>query len=328
MAVDAEDRSSWSDYAGETPQTASDTSGQGGYDPREADRTKIIQAYQQYLKRTPSEQEIQSHLGNPGGIDAALKVIQGAANTAREPQSRPSASGNTYGTNVNLDRGYLEQQIRAAFAEKGNNNPSQSEIDQWVKYATTPDVYSDGKTRVGWNNYLKQRLITGQSSADPSLAGDEGVIANPGQYGLGGGGGASGGTFDLNSPLLKQFDVAAPTIPQYAAFHAPTWQEAYNDPGYQFALQQGQKALQGSAAARGMLNTSGTLKSLSNYNQQAAAQQYGNVYNRALQDYNVNYQTQAVNPYAAQYQQWQDKYNQYRNWQNDVWNKTSSYAGA
>ena len=312
----------------DTPEQSTDTTSQ--LDPSQGYRDRIIQAYQQYLGRTPSDAEIASHLGNPNGIDAVIALIQKAAGTSSEPQTRTPA-GNTstnYGTKANLDRGYLEQQIRSAFAEKGVQNPSQADIDYWVQKATTPDVYSDNKTRVGWNDYLKQRLITGLSSADPRLAGDEGVISNPGQYGLPAGGGQSTGTFDLSSPLLKKFDIAPPTIPQWAAFQAPTWQEAMQDPGYQFALKAGQEALVGNRAAGGLLGSSGTIKNLANYNQQAAAQQYANTYNRALQNYNTNYATQAVNPYTAKYQQWGDLYNQYRNWQNDVWGRTSQYAGA
>jgi hypothetical protein len=361
MATDSEDRSSDTPYSEDNPwrDGTSDDSGGGARDPREADRTRIIQAYRQYLRRTPSESEIQSHLGNPGGIDAALQVIQRAVGTQAESQTRTrsgSTGGGTngnYGTRANLDRGYLEQQIRDAFAAKGEANPSQADIDYWVRKATTPDVYSDGRTRVGWNNYLRERLVSGRSSADPSLAGDEGVIENPGQWGLNTGGG--GGDIDWNNPFNRQYEGtmptaptvgAMPTIPNAPAFQAPTWEQALQDPGYQFALQQGQKALQGSAAARGMLNTTGTLKNLTNYNQQAATQQYGNVWNRALQQYNTNYATQYQNPYEAQLNQWQmgntanqqnyqnqwnqymQGYNQWRNWQNDVWNRQRDYATA
>jgi hypothetical protein len=74
-------------------------------------------------------------------------------------------------------------------------------------------------------------------------------------------------------------------------FNSPTGVTEQNDPGYQFRLQQGQNALQNSAAARGGLLTGGTAKALSDYNQNAASGEYGNVYNRALQNYNTNYNT-------------------------------------
>ncbi|HXJ75985.1 MAG TPA: hypothetical protein VNM37_24225, partial [Candidatus Dormibacteraeota bacterium] len=50
------------------------------------------------------------------------------------------------------------------------------------------------------------------------------------------------------------------------------------DPGYQFRLDQGQRAMQAKAQAMGV--SSGTLKALSNYNQNAAASEYGSAFNR------------------------------------------------
>lgn len=52
------------------------------------------------------------------------------------------------------------------------------------------------------------------------------------------------------------------------------------DPGYEFRLGEGSKALERSAAARGMLLSGGTLKGLTRYNQDFASNEYGNVYNR------------------------------------------------
>jgi len=53
------------------------------------------------------------------------------------------------------------------------------------------------------------------------------------------------------------------------------------DPGYQFRLEQGQKALERSAAARGGLFSGRAAKDLTNYSQGMASQEYGNAYNRA-----------------------------------------------
>lgn len=77
----------------------------------------------------------------------------------------------------------------------------------------------------------------------------------------------------------------------YGSFTAPTGVTEQNDPGYQFRLQQGQNALQNSAAARGGLLSTGTAKNLNDYAQGQASQEYGNVYNRALQTYGTNFNT-------------------------------------
>lgn len=61
-----------------------------------------------------------------------------------------------------------------------------------------------------------------------------------------------------------------------------------NDPGYQFQLAQGQKALNASAAARGALVSGGALKAMSNYNQGLAGTSFQNAYNRALTTFQTN----------------------------------------
>lgn len=71
-------------------------------------------------------------------------------------------------------------------------------------------------------------------------------------------------------------------------FQAPTNVTEQNDPGYQFRLQQGQQALENSAAAKGGLLTGNTGEALENYGQNFASNEYSNVYNRAMNDYNTN----------------------------------------
>lgn len=52
------------------------------------------------------------------------------------------------------------------------------------------------------------------------------------------------------------------------------------DPGYQFRLNEGIKAVEGGAAARGLLQSGGTLKGVNNYAQGVADQAYGDWWNR------------------------------------------------
>jgi hypothetical protein len=69
-----------------------------------------------------------------------------------------------------------------------------------------------------------------------------------------------------------------------------------NEPGYQFQLAQGLKALQAGAAGRGMLQSGSLLKSMSGFNQGLAGTSYQNAFNRALSTYDTNragYQTLA-----------------------------------
>lgn len=77
-----------------------------------------------------------------------------------------------------------------------------------------------------------------------------------------------------------------------ATFQAPTIDQAQNNPGYKFALQQGEQAMQNSAAASGGLLTGGTAMALNNYAQGAATQNYQQVYNNAVQNYELGLQGQ------------------------------------
>ena len=61
------------------------------------------------------------------------------------------------------------------------------------------------------------------------------------------------------------------------------------DPGYQWILDQGQRAINASAAAKGGVLGGGVLKTLTDYNQGEAGTQYTNAFNR--------FQTQSMNRY-------------------------------
>ena len=89
------------------------------------------------------------------------------------------------------------------------------------------------------------------------------------------------------------------------SFTAPTDVTEQNDPGFQFRLQQGLKAIQNSAAARGSLLSGGTLKALNNYAQGSASDEYSKVFDRSFQQYLQRYnefqnnQTNKFNRYAS-----------------------------
>lgn len=139
-----------------------------------------------------------------------------------------------------------------------------------------------------------------------------------------------------------------PNFPTLPSFQAPTADEAAQFPGYQFAEQQGQKALENSAAARGVTNTGGTLKDIFNYGSNAATQNYQNVFNNDLGIYNTNLQSQYLAPYQAAFNNWNtvlpasqtaansqntfnwnqylNNYDQYRNQKLDTYNMLSGTA--
>lgn len=99
-----------------------------------------------------------------------------------------------------------------------------------------------------------------------------------------------------------QFQAPAPFAPPSAN------DVLFADPGYQFRLDQGTGAMQNSAAARGVLNTGGTLQDLVDYGQKAGSQEYGNAFNRALGTYQTNY-NDALNNYVTNFGNALTKYN-------------------
>jgi len=68
-----------------------------------------------------------------------------------------------------------------------------------------------------------------------------------------------------------------------------TMSQFYNDPGYQFTLQQGENAVNNSAAAKGGLLSGATQKALAQYSTGLANQTYSDAYNRYLQTSNQDY---------------------------------------
>lgn len=79
----------------------------------------------------------------------------------------------------------------------------------------------------------------------------------------------------------RQAGVGALNKLTSASDYTPFGTEQFQaDPGYAFRIAEGQKAIERSAAARGMQLSGSTLKGLTNYAQGAASQEYTNAFNR------------------------------------------------
>jgi hypothetical protein len=78
-------------------------------------------------------------------------------------------------------------------------------------------------------------------------------------------------------------------ISQMGAFNfAPTQANLATTPGYQFALQQGLRGVQNSAAARGLGNSGAALRGAADYAQGLASNTYQQQFQNALTGYNTN----------------------------------------
>jgi hypothetical protein len=100
----------------------------------------------------------------------------------------------------------------------------------------------------------------------------------------GGGSGTPTAQTPFAAPAPSQFNFPQFDAPDYTPvdpFKAPSLQDAQNEPGYAFAMEQGRKALENSAAAKGVLRTGGTLKDLFSWGDQFGEQNYAESYNRS-----------------------------------------------
>ena len=88
----------------------------------------------------------------------------------------------------------------------------------------------------------------------------------------------------LQEPFRK---VGINALAQYPGAAAPSYQpfgmEQFNaDPGYQFRMSEGLKALERSAASRGILSSGQTLKDITRFGQDTASQEYQNAFSRYM----------------------------------------------
>lgn len=100
---------------------------------------------------------------------------------------------------------------------------------------------------------------------------------------------------DLGSSYINPLKAALSNPMLTQQFSAPSTADAASAPGYQFTLQQGLKATQNSAAARGLGVSGAAMKGAASYATGLADSTYNDVFNRALQTFNTNYSSAANN---------------------------------
>jgi len=117
----------------------------------------------------------------------------------------------------------------------------------------------------------------GMAAWGPTACAPVGYHGGGGGGGGTSGGGGGGGGFSWEG--YHPFDMA------YPQFHLPSSEDVLSDPGYQFRLDQGRKSIEASAAAKGVLNTGGTLAGIGKYGQDYASSEYGSAFQRAKDVY-------------------------------------------
>tara|TARA_R110000868_G_scaffold199448_2_gene446102 strand:+ start:11036 stop:11683 length:648 start_codon:yes stop_codon:yes gene_type:complete len=82
------------------------------------------------------------------------------------------------------------------------------------------------------------------------------------------------------APWRKTGELANNRLSRMLGLDGPASDFASEDPGYAFRLQEGQRSVDNSAAARGSTLSGGALKALQRYGQGMASQEFQNSYNR------------------------------------------------
>jgi hypothetical protein len=100
---------------------------------------------------------------------------------------------------------------------------------------------------------------------------------------------------DLGSSYINPLKDALSNPMLTQQFSAPTAAQAQQTPGYQFTQTQGLKAVQNSAAARGLGVSGAAMKGAASYATGLADSTYNDVFNRALTTFNTNYSSAANN---------------------------------
>jgi hypothetical protein len=124
----------------------------------------------------------------------------------------------------------------------------------------------------------QQTIDTGKNQANATLYGvNQAEQGNLNPY-------LTAGTAGINAFS----NAIAPGGSLTTQFTAPTAAQAMATPGLQFQMQQGNEAIERSAAAGGSLGSGGTAKALDQYSQGLASTYYQNAYNNALQSFQTN----------------------------------------
>lgn len=88
----------------------------------------------------------------------------------------------------------------------------------------------------------------------------------------------------LAKPYVEAGKTALAEYQKMAPYQSFGMQQFQADPGYGFRMSEGMKALERSAAARGLLQSGGTLKDITRFGQNLASQEYENAFSRYLSE--------------------------------------------
>lgn len=143
--------------------------------------------------------------------------------------------------------------------------------------------------------------------------GANGWVSGEPRSGGGGGGGSfglSGGSFDSSGFSWPRFNAPqytagaafqGPATPfAFEAFKGPGAADIFKDPSYTGRRDEGLRAIEHGAAAKGLTRLPQTLKALGSWNQDFASREYGNIFDRSAQTWGMN-RNNAADAYSLNY---------------------------
>lgn len=301
-----------------------------------------------------------------------------------DPNAPPAPVFNPGGANL---PDLVTQTFKTAQGQAGNNGNAQAFGQAWLasggksaaELASFIRTHPEYGAQVAGSKGTKV-TIGGQtydpifSADDPSQSRGQWIIAGDSSSNTSTGSGTLG-TMAIDPSYLAPFTTPPPVgnpLPTYQPppdfnyadfggfdqWNPTTAQDLYADPSYAFRRDEGAGVLQNSAAARGVLNSGGTLSDLIKYGQQFASNEFGNVdtrrfnawdtgnrnkldtystnRNNAAQNFATNYgigrdayQTLANNnetDYQRQEQNWRDQRDTWYSNQQNPFSKLSTLA--
>lgn len=285
----------------------------GGGAERALAEQQIRAAYQQYLGRTAGDDEIAGQLANgirPEQVQNAVDGIRASPERNAYLSAHQNEDG-SYGTPA-----APPPPPAATSGGGGGGGGSASEFGQaWLA--------SGGADLNGflaqWNSTHPnlQASFSGKKNHDVTIGGQtyHALNSDGAKFWMTGGGGG-GSTSAAPGLSYAPFQAPAPFTEQFSyptwdkQFTAPTADQVYQDPVVQAQMKLGQRGIQTSAAARGTLLTTGTLKDLDQFGQTVGATYGGDVYNRALGQYEQERQNYLQN-YGKALGEYQQRYGIY-----------------
>lgn len=248
---------------------------------------------------------------NPGGMYSGGQPPSPGAvapNPTAAPAGAPAVAPATIGVPAGAQGGTTAAPANPWSGVDPNSQwtgaTARAELERRAGRPLTPEEVAQAQNLAGYNDPTGQAGMTG---AQMNTLLQEAARITPGatyqEYGgvdaQGHGGtdtpGQSGPTWEVEDapgyegPDYNRADpYEAQRYDTYGEFRPPTVEEMETDPGYQFRVREGNRALENSAAAKGMLRGTNTLRDIVGYNQDLASQEYGNVYGRARETYGLN----------------------------------------